>query len=69
MQKEYVCPKCGSKSYEEDKISATGGGLSKFMDVQSKNFITITCTNCRYTELYKAKDMNTLGKFLDFLSN
>lgn len=68
MQKEYVCPKCGSKSYEQGKISATGGGLSKFMDVQSQNFITITCTNCKYTEFYKAKNMGTLGKIFDFLS-
>mgnify|MGYP006280765483 FL=1 len=68
MQKEYVCPKCGSKSFEKDKISATGGGLSKFMDVQNKNFVTITCSNCKYTEFYKTKDMNSLSKILDFLT-
>ena len=68
MPKEYKCPKCGSNSYEQDKISATGGGLSKFLDVQSKNFITITCKNCKYTEFYKTKDMGSLAKIFDFLS-
>ena len=53
-KRAYVCPKCGCRSFESDQFQATGGTLSKMFDIQSKKFITISCTNCGYTELYKA---------------
>ena len=53
-KQEYVCPKCGCRSFESDQFQATGGTLSKMFDIQSKKFITISCRNCGYTELYKA---------------
>ncbi|WP_230311991.1 zinc ribbon domain-containing protein [Turicibacter sanguinis] len=51
--KNYICPKCQNRSYEVDEFAATGGGLSKMFDVQNKRFTTITCTKCKYTEMYK----------------
>lgn len=62
----WECPKCKNKKFEEDKLAATGGGLSKVFDVQNKKFTTVTCTNCRYTEFYKT-DSSTLGNIFDFL--
>ena len=65
---EYVCPKCGNRSYESDQFQATGGNFAKLFDIQNKKFVTVTCTNCGYTELYK--DVNDSGMdFLDFLMN
>lgn len=64
----YQCPKCQNDQYETDEISTTGGGLSKIFDVQNKKFTTVTCTECRYTELYQA-DSSTLGNILDFFTN
>jgi len=64
----YRCPKCGNTSYETDEFSATGGMLSKLMDVQSKRFSTVSCTRCRYTELYKA-DTSMLGNIFDLFTN
>ncbi len=69
MAKQYQCPKCGNTSYESDKIRATGAGLAKMFDVQNKRFIAITCTNCRYTELYKEGDSSTLSNIFDFLTD
>ena len=37
------CIKCGHTEIEEGTLSATGSGLSKFLDVQHNNFKTITC--------------------------
>ena len=37
------CIKCGHTEVEEGTLSATGSGLSKFLDVQHNNFKTITC--------------------------
>ena len=50
---KYVCPKCQNEEYEVDQFAATGGGFSKIFDVQNKRFTTITCTKCKYTEIYK----------------
>ncbi len=63
---KWICPKCGSKEFEHDQFQATGGTLSKLFDVQNKKFVTVSCLNCGYTELYKA-DSSMAGNILDFL--
>lgn len=63
-KRDYVCPKCGCTKYESDQFQATGGTISKMVDVQNKKFITISCRECGYTELYKAKSGLNI---LDFL--
>ena len=50
---KYVCPKCENNGYEVDEFCATGSGISKLFDVQNRRFTTITCTKCKYTEMYK----------------
>ncbi len=67
-QKQYVCPKCGCKSYITDQMQATGGNFAKVFNVQNKKFITISCTDCGYTELYRA-ETNAGMNILDFLLN
>jgi predicted nucleic-acid-binding Zn-ribbon protein len=65
-KQQYVCPKCGCTSYDSDQFQATGGNFAKIFDVQNKRFITVTCTNCGYTELFRAN--SGLGmNILDFL--
>ncbi|MBC8385007.1 MAG: zinc ribbon domain-containing protein [Candidatus Cloacimonetes bacterium] len=64
----YICPKCGNTQYETDEFRATGGFLSKVFDVQSKKFSTVTCTRCKYTEIYKASS-STLGNIFDLFTN
>lgn len=59
-KRQYVCPKCGCTRYDSDQFQATGGGMSKIFDVQNKKFITISCENCGYTELYRAE--SSLGE-------
>lgn len=49
-------------------MRATGGMLAKIFDVQNKRFTTLTCTQCRYTEFYKASS-SQLGNIFDFLTN
>lgn len=64
----YKCQKCGNTEYETDSIRVTGSFLSKIFDVQSRKFTTVTCTQCKYTEIYKA-DASTLGNLFDFFTN
>ncbi len=67
-QKQYICPKCGCKSYITDQMQATGGNFAKVFNVQNKKFITISCTDCGYTELYRAETSAGMN-ILDFLLN
>ena len=64
----WQCAKCQNDEFEEGQFAATGGGLSKFFNVQNKKFVTVTCTRCKYTEIYKT-DTSTLGNVLDFFGN
>ena len=63
---EYVCPKCGCRRYEADRMQATGGNLSRLFDVQNRRFTVVSCARCGYSELYRQK--NSVGMdVLDFL--
>ena len=64
----WQCPKCQNKEFEADQFAATGGGLTKFFNLQTKKFTTVTCTGCMYTEIYKT-DSSTLSNVLDFFGN
>jgi len=55
MKTKYICPKCGCGEYEEEQIRTSGGGWSSVFDFENKKFITISCTNCGFTELFKQK--------------
>lgn len=65
-QKQYVCAKCGCTSYVHDQFQATGGNFAKIFDIQNKRFITISCSQCGYTELYRAETDAGMN-ILDFL--
>lgn len=65
-KKQYVCPKCQNMNYSSDQFQATGGNFAKLFDVQNKKFITISCTKCGFTELYKEETSDGLN-VLDFL--
>ena len=64
----WKCPKCENEEYEKDQFQATGGNFARVFDVQNKKFITISCTQCGYTELYKTGTTAGMNIF-DFLMN
>ncbi|WP_330633443.1 zinc ribbon domain-containing protein [Halocatena halophila] len=53
------CPKCNHTDTEVGDISTTGGGLSKLFDIQTNSFKVVSCTNCGYSELYRAESSRT----------
>ncbi|MDY0109823.1 MAG: zinc ribbon domain-containing protein [Candidatus Krumholzibacteria bacterium] len=65
MALNYICPKCRNTAFETGEFRATGGFLTKVFDIQSRRFTTVTCTRCKYTEIFKA-DSSTLGNIFDF---
>ena len=70
----FKCAKCSNTEYESSEFRATGGFLSKLFDVQSRKFTTVTCTRCKYTEMYKADssaykaDSSALGNIFDLFT-
>jgi len=62
---KYKCPKCNNNEFEQDQFQAVGGIFSKMLDIQNKKFVTTTCTNCGYTEMYKRRS-DDLENILDF---
>ncbi|MFL2665432.1 MAG: zinc ribbon domain-containing protein [Dehalococcoidia bacterium] len=66
---EYKCLKCDSREYVEGKIRTTGSGLSRFLNLQNNLFITISCSKCGFTELYKGKKSGKLGTVVDLFTN
>lgn len=63
----FTCAKCKNNEYETSEFRAAGGFLSKILDIQSRKFTTVTCTRCKYTEMYKA-DSSTLGNIFDMFT-
>ncbi len=64
----WKCPKCDNRQYETGQFAATGGGLSKIFDIQNKKFTTVTCTRCKFTEIYRA-DSSTIEDVFDFFTS
>lgn len=63
----FQCPKCSNTDYETGEFRATGGFWSKIFDVQGSRFSTVTCTRCKYTEIYKSKS-SMLGNVFDLFT-
>ncbi len=68
QHQNWKCPKCGNRDFETDRFQATGGGFTKFFNIQNKKYTTVSCTRCRFTEIYKA-DTSMLENVLDFIGN
>ena len=66
-QLSYRCGKCGNATYEVNTLSTAGGWLSRLFNFQYRKFSAITCTQCGYTELYKARS-GALSNIADILA-
>lgn len=63
----YVCPKCEHTQCDVGEFRATGGFLTKVLDIQNKRFTTVTCNHCSYTEIYRTPS-SKLGDVFDLFS-
>ena len=68
QQKIWTCPKCESTEYSEDTVTMTGKTWSRFMNIQNRKFLAVTCSKCNYTEFYKGVSKGW-GSVVDFLVN
>lgn len=66
----FVCGKCKNTGGKTKRISASGTGLSKILDIQHNQFIAVSCLNCGFTEIYNPEMLEGkrhLGNILDVL--
>ena len=68
QQKIWTCPKCESTEYSEDTVTMTGKSWSRFMNIQNRKFLAVTCSKCNYTEFYKGVSKGW-ESVVDFLVN
>ena len=66
---KFTCQKCKNEDYDEGKISTTGSGLSRFLNMQNNKFVTISCTKCGYTELFKGEKAGAISNIIDIFTN
>jgi predicted nucleic-acid-binding Zn-ribbon protein len=64
----YHCAKCDGRDYEISEFRTTGSYLAKIFDVQGKKYSTVTCSRCKYTEIYAAQS-STLGNIFDLFTS
>lgn len=55
------CIKCGGTRTTVTQMSATGGGLSRMLNVQYQVYDVISCVNCGYSEMYKRDSSSTMN--------
>ncbi|WP_283789292.1 zinc ribbon domain-containing protein [Bermanella sp. WJH001] len=64
----FECVKCKSHRYDLGELYAPGDWFSKIFIIDSDKYVTITCKNCKYVEMYKGS-VGELSNILDFLVN
>ena len=55
-QEQWTCTKCHGQSVKTGVIRTTGGGLSRFLNVQTHKFEYISCVKCGYTDLFRVAE-------------
>jgi predicted nucleic-acid-binding Zn-ribbon protein len=65
----YKCTKCKCIEYENGEIRVSWGLWTKIFNIQNKKFITVSCKECWYTDIYKTWKTRTAENIFDFLMN
>lgn len=70
LAEAFVCSKCDHRGAEVQRLSMSGTGLSRLIDVQPYRYAFASCMNCGYTEVYNLRTLagrDDLGFLLDVL--
>lgn len=67
---KFVCPRCANHGGHAERLSMSGTGLSRLLEIQAHRYSFVSCTNCGYTEVYNLRILegkDDLGTFLEIL--
>ncbi|MEJ2747392.1 MAG: zinc ribbon domain-containing protein [Anaerolineae bacterium] len=70
LAQEFICQHCKQQGAHVERLSMSGTGISRFMDIQPYRYAFVSCQNCGYTEVFNLRmleDKDDVGLFLDVL--
>ena len=71
VRARFRCAKCRHSQAQTRRFAATGTGISRWLDWQHNEYLSISCLNCGYTELFDprvlAKDEHRVVRILDLI--
>ncbi|HLF74936.1 MAG TPA: zinc ribbon domain-containing protein [Anaerolineales bacterium] len=70
LSEKFTCPKCQHHGAHVERLSMSGTGLSRLLEIQAYRYAFASCNNCGYTEVYNLRTLegkDNLGKFLEIL--
>jgi uncharacterized protein len=70
LAQEFVCARCHGAGAHVERLSMSGTGLSRFLEIQPHRYAFVSCKSCGYTEVFNLKVLqgkDDLGTFLDIL--
>jgi predicted nucleic-acid-binding Zn-ribbon protein len=69
-KQQWVCTKCGGREADTGVIRTTGGGASRYFNIQNQKFEYLSCKRCGYTDLFRPSDQGGGWRtVLDVLTN
>jgi predicted nucleic-acid-binding Zn-ribbon protein len=66
----FQCPKCDQKGAKVEKLSISGTGISRLLEIQPYRYAFASCNNCSYTEIYNLTTLegkDDVGDILDII--
>lgn len=63
----FKCAKCKNSTAKVRRFAATGSGITRFIDWQHNEFISVSCGRCGYTEMYDPEVFGDKGKAVEIL--
>lgn len=70
LAREFVCARCQQQGGHVERLSMSGTGLSRLLEIQPYRYAFVSCDNCGYTEVYNLRTLegkDDLSTFLDIL--
>ena len=70
LAQEFVCARCETQGGNVDKLSMSGTGLSRLLEIQTYRYAFVSCPNCGYSEVFNLRVLegkDDLGTFLEIL--
>ena len=65
-KQQWVCTKCGGREADTGVIRTTGGGASRYFNIQNHKFEYLSCKRCGYTDLFRPSDQEAAVKHSTF---
>ena len=70
LAEEFVCSHCKNVGAHVERLSMSGTGFSRLLEIQPYRYAFVSCKNCGFTEVFNLKMLegkDDLGTFIDIL--